>query len=112
MYDILYIIDHTLCIIYNIGWVYRGLCNSTSGLGNVWAVFHGHRESARVVPHPAPCELSSRRKLGSVGASAGAIVGAVVGTARPAGSSSRGLKPDIDCDYGSDRANIYVLYYM
>ncbi len=35
----------------------------------------------------------------------GAVWGAVWGPARPAGSSSRGPKPDIDCYYNPDRTN-------
>ncbi len=85
-----------------IPWVYQDCNKSPSVLGSFGAVFPGHRESARVVPHPAPCELSSRHKTGNFGANFGAVLGADLGPARPAGSSSRGPKPDIDCYYNHD----------
>jgi hypothetical protein len=59
-----------------------------------------------VVPHPAPCELSSRHKPGSFGACFGAVLGAVLGPARPAGSSSRGPLPDIGCYCGQNESNL------
>ncbi len=65
--------------LWPISWVYTGLCNSPSVLVSLGAVFPGHRKGVRVVPHPAPCELSSQHKPGSFGASFGAVLGAVLG---------------------------------
>ncbi len=93
-------------------WVYQDCTNSPPVLGNFWAVFPGHREGARVVPHPAPCELSSRHKPGSFGAKFGAVLEAALGPARQAGSSSRGPKPDIDCYYNPEiRPNSMGSYF-
>ncbi len=97
----------TFVFIYCLGpelsmaWVYQDCGNSPPILGTFGAVFPGHRQGARVVPHPALCELSSRRKPGSFGAN----LVAVLGPARPAGSSSRSPKPDIDCYCNPDRPN-------
>ena len=91
-----------------VAWLHRDLCNSLSVLGSFGAVFPGHREGARVVPHPAPCELSSRHKPGSFGAVFAAVLGAVLGPARPAGTGPGGPKRDIDCYRGPDTANIYI----
>ncbi len=55
-------------------------------------------------PPPRPLRAVIATQTGQLRASMGAISGAVLGPARPAGSSSRGPKSDIDCD-NPDMAN-------